>query len=354
MCGPGIGTRHINFIRTLAYVSGLRGTHGTGVFQGKATKKLADYTLAKSAQEVSYFMWFHENDADKGDPKILNDIFTNFMMGHVRYATKGGVNDKNAHPFDVGRYVGAHNGTLYDKKYEDKTKTDSEMMFHDINERSFGPVLRDLNEGSAYAISMFDKQNKELVFARNDKRTLNYAWDTESRTLVWASERIMLEFAALRSNIKLSTVCSFTPGTIYCLRPEDVGHNRMPDWRVRPVHPLSQDTPRTNRETLLDSTSASSASVLAEELNRKFRSENVLPIIGPNRENVVPITHLIKKAEGVSVKKANLLIRECIHCKTKLDLYDQYLGTEIDPGVYSCKICDDMMDQLQKQKGTVH
>ena len=40
----------------------------------------------------------------------------NIFLGHTRKKTRGKATLKNAHPFDVGDYIGTHNGTIYNYK----------------------------------------------------------------------------------------------------------------------------------------------------------------------------------------------------------------------------------------------
>src|SRR3546814_11475199 len=58
------------------------------------------------------------------------------LFGHNRAATKGAVNQENAHPFNHGDIVGCHNGTLYNVTNLDDHKdfkVDSENIFYDMS-----------------------------------------------------------------------------------------------------------------------------------------------------------------------------------------------------------------------------
>ncbi len=354
MAGPGVSASDIGMIRDLAYVSGLRGGHGTGVLQGKATKKDFKLRIRKLAEDISYFLWFHSSQKG-GDDKILDDIFDNLFVGHVRYATKGEITEKNSHPFDTGRFVGAHNGTLRDKRYEDEKKTDSEMMFTDMETRGVSRVLKDLDDSSAYAVTMFDKRTKELIIARNYKRPLCYAWNLERRVLYWASEKLMLEFAALRNGVKLSTIYKFTEEMIYSFRPEEIEANKTPKWRTenikKPVVPVVTHTVHSEHSPWSYANRSNRTDLLEPLPGEK---SNVLRLPGPVERNY-SITSVIKPAELTRVKTNKLQV-DCIHCMRVMDLFDQYKGTEVDVGIYSCEECDLLVTEMAKrnEQGRLH
>lgn len=60
----------------------------------------------------------------------------NEVLAHTRFATTGEKTIRNAHPFDIGNLVGAHNGVFYNHswvahKYDiDKYEVDSEVLLH--------------------------------------------------------------------------------------------------------------------------------------------------------------------------------------------------------------------------------
>ena len=335
--GPGIGTLEMSRLRELAYISGLRGGDGSGIVQGLATKRVLRHTLEKTRNDITYFMWYHGNHSD-GNDKILHDYSCNFILGHVRAATRGDVSDDNAHPFDTGRFISAHNGTLHDKKYHDNEKTDSEMMFIDVEKRGLQPVLRDLDAGSAFSISSFDKQNKELIFATNGKRPLVYCYLSKRRVFFWASERRQLEFAL--QGVEKSEIYKFTDDMIYTFHPEDVEAGRPPKWTTRRIKPVQEPfrvpAGRTVRPPLVT------------ETRTLHQNQNIIRIADKGR---IPLATQIKDkiSEHDRAHKANLLIRKCIHCSRDMDLLAQYEGVEVDVGLYSCRDCDDLMQELQTQ-----
>ena len=80
----------------IAWNSMERGEDATGLFSPKNGIK-------KSLTKGSHFVLFKDN-------QIIKD---NYFIGHVRAGTVGNKTDvKNAHPFDRGNFILAHNGTL--------------------------------------------------------------------------------------------------------------------------------------------------------------------------------------------------------------------------------------------------
>src|SRR3546814_19849994 len=78
------------------------------------------------------------NSYDMFSTKDFGDLMkrTHLMLfGHNRAATKGAVNQENAHPFNHGDIVGCHNGTLYNVTNLDAPKdlkVVSENIFYDM------------------------------------------------------------------------------------------------------------------------------------------------------------------------------------------------------------------------------
>lgn len=335
MLGDGFSNQDIGFIRNLAYVSGLRGTHGTGVLQGHVRDKKIKQRLVKAADSPDYFLWFQ---AEKGDKMLLDSVMDNFMIGHVRYATVGALNTNNTHPFDVGRLVGAHNGTLRDDAYTgDPKKTDSELMFEDMNKRGIAPVLKEMDKWSAYAITVFNKSTGEISFARNDKRPLCYAWNTKRRVLYWASEKLMLEFCALRNGLDISKIFSFSERTIYTIKPDSLPFLAPPKFRVlrlpeqkEPEPIIIEPDPNEEKQTTL---------LIGPPTPKIINGLNFGPL--PNARTPFVSDNVVALPKRDSRKSHDLIVN-CVSCNRKMDLWDQNKGVQIDTGVYSCKGCEDM------------
>lgn len=350
MIGPGISVQDLNFIKDLAYISGLRGTDGSGVCQGGVYKKAIHWKTYKNKHSIDYFLWDVKTHKDHSD--ILDSTSDNFMLGHTRGASKGELSDENAHPFDVGDLVGTHNGTLHDKAYQHEKKTDSELMFEDMDARGISTVLKEIEAGGAFAVVVFNKRTGEIQFARNDKRTLYYCWNKDRRVFYYASEARMLYFAADRTHVKIGEVKSFAENVIYTLKPLDVESNGFPKWTARqiPAKPIVRHTPRND----------------LPPFNSAYE-RNVPLLIGPPAEqpplpgfiintpngNVISLSDR-KLIKNNHEKHANSLRVNCIYCQNEMDLYDQYKGTEIDIGTYSCESCDNINKEIAIQMESKH
>lgn len=213
MQGPGFLMKDFKILKELGLISQVRGLDGAGVYQVKSTQANKNWMNHEDFHKsyTNFSSMYTEIDDyryKKGysDLKFLfNNCQADLVMCHVRAATQGMIIDSNAHPFNFSNIVGAHNGTLRDKKYDDKTKTDSELMFADINERGLAPVLKELDRYSAYAITMYDRRDRCLYFARNNDRTLSFALLEDRSVMYWASELEMLKYVLARNGEKAQT-----------------------------------------------------------------------------------------------------------------------------------------------------
>lgn len=122
------------------------------------------------------------------------------FMGHNRAATKGAVNETNAHPFQCGHIIGAHNGTLLDKdkaaletKLGRRFEVDSHALFAAIAEFGIEETIGMLTVGefqtgsSAYALTWYDQSDGTMNFLRNDFRPLWFGWEENFQRLYYGS-----------------------------------------------------------------------------------------------------------------------------------------------------------------------
>jgi predicted glutamine amidotransferase len=198
-------------LRTLLRLDVLRGEHSTGL-------AIVDYdSEIKLLKKVGtpdrgLFPSFTDDFDEKGVFKGTGKVF----IGHNRYATKGGVNDKNAHPFHHDGIVGAHNGTLTsvsDLEDGHKFDVDSEAIFYDLSIYDREDTISRV-EG-AYALTWYDQMADKLFIIRNSKRPLFYTRRTDKDVIFWASEAWMLEVAMKHSSISHGPILPFNEDTLY-------------------------------------------------------------------------------------------------------------------------------------------
>jgi hypothetical protein len=217
---------HDKVLRTLLVLDSLRGEDSTGV--AGVRRSTGDVVIAKAVGHP--FELFEQNSYDK----IIHGI-NRVMMGHNRYATQGGVNKKNAHPFEFDTLVGAHNGTLCDKwKLDDakEFKVDSENLYYHIDKFGLQDAINKLGgAGNAWALVWWDKLESTLNFLRNDQRPFYICRSEDGKTLFWASEKWMLEVALDRHGVKHGAPFLTEVDMHYSIRIDEKGGMDKPQVR---------------------------------------------------------------------------------------------------------------------------
>lgn len=228
MAGQGIGNDDLNAFRDLLYITALRGADSTGLLTAKTWGKHTYHKLIKDDIDASYFIW--KDGLPKGD-KQLDSMTADLFMGHCRAATKGVVNAANAHPFDTGKFIGAHNGTLWGKEWEDQHKTDSQLMFERMENEGIIPTLQDLTWGDAYAISIWEKGTNSLYLGRNHERPLHVGFSKKYGVMYWASEHAMLDFISARRKLDLD-IYYLPIDTLFKINIDEIAAGNTTPWET--------------------------------------------------------------------------------------------------------------------------
>lgn len=231
--GSGITTTDINIIKELGTISQLRGTDGSGIFQIRSRTFNSAHSYPyeafyKTNENFSSFLEDINHIRSNAPKSLLFSQMVDVIIGHVRSATKGSCTDENAHPFQAGQLVGAHNGTLVDGKYQRAQVTDSQLMFEDMDRRGIIPVLEEMDCDSAYALTIYDRSQRRVLFVRNEERPFAFAFLADREVMYWASEVEMLKFVLNRRQLKFKTM-GLTPGKLVSVKADDITRKNYTD-----------------------------------------------------------------------------------------------------------------------------
>jgi hypothetical protein len=171
----------------------VRGPHSTGL---AAANRSGDITVYKTTQDGYGFAT---------DPRAVRTVnhTHSVLIGHNRFATQGAQTQRNAHPFEHGLIVGAHNGTLqnaYDLDDWKDFQVDSDCLFHNIAKDGITKTIEKAR--GAWALTWYDGADNTINMLRNDQRPLVFAYDEDKKRLVWASESWILNGTVGRRDFK--------------------------------------------------------------------------------------------------------------------------------------------------------
>lgn len=191
-------------IKRLLMYDYFRGPDSTGL---AAIRGNGDVYLAKIASDpVTLF--------DTGKFKSAISSISRVYMGHNRAATRGLINNHNAHPIEYDHIIGAHNGTLdqfswdrLEKAIDEKFPVDSQALIAAIAKLGVKDAIELCTEGrdthtGAWSLTWFDKTDNSINFLRNKHRPMWIAHAKDFRRILWASEWWMLEAAGRAENFE--------------------------------------------------------------------------------------------------------------------------------------------------------
>lgn len=210
MCGlVGIaGAVTFNLEKTFRYLLQLdtvRGPHSTGVAMVRTN---GDNKVVKKLGTP----WEGLFDSKDFEEYLKGGSF-NVLLGHNRWATKGKISAKNAHPFDFDTLVGAHNGTLRSvRDLDDNTQfeVDSENLYHHMERNGVAETVKVLD--GAFALTWYNKEESTINFIRNSERPLYYCFTEDRKAIIWASEDWMIEVACGMAGQKFGEIFSVPIG----------------------------------------------------------------------------------------------------------------------------------------------
>lgn len=189
-----------NIFQSILFAMSERGTDATGMLAVCENK----HCIYKKA--IDSFNFLKENKF-----KQIMAKNPSIVIGHTRYGTVGAKDeDKNAHPFEYGNIIGAHNGSVtnyHDSPIWKDSSVDSEAIFHALNEfdndyEATFPTL----EG-AFAITWVDKREPDTVYLVRENNPLYILEVPALKTKFWASiDDVMLValFGALGGSVEFT------------------------------------------------------------------------------------------------------------------------------------------------------
>lgn len=200
-------TKRRDFLHNGLYADALRGFHSTGLLAVPANQN-EEIIIHKKAMPAHDFL----------ETRPVGKILTNvdkyhYVVGHNRHATKGSISSKMAHPFQYGDISLVHNGTLVTQGYLPdglKFTSDSEAITNAINEQGSEETIKELD--GAFALVWHDDSDHTLHMVRNEERPLSFAFVKDEDTMLFASEKRMLDWIAIRNGLKMETVYNLNEG----------------------------------------------------------------------------------------------------------------------------------------------
>jgi len=186
---------HQKFMYNALYLDALRGMDATGLM---TVDSLGDITVNKKAMPSADFLQLKKVDDQ------ISDYCNRVFIGHNRFATRGAINDENSHPFQHGKITMVHNGSLLNTHTLPDHRdfnVDSENIAHSINKIGVHETLKLLD--GAFTLIWWDDEEKRVKMVRNAQRPLHLAKISKKNTIIWASEKPMLEYVAGRSGLEI-------------------------------------------------------------------------------------------------------------------------------------------------------
>lgn len=200
------------FISDMFVLDSLRGPHSCGLLSVvNYNSEVGVYKKAMQAHD--YLDMAGYKKALAGKNKVL--------VGHNRWATKGKINNINAHPFTVGNITGVHNGTLTQQSLlpdHASYEVDSENIIHSIDK--IGIVETWAKIKGAAALMWWDAEEDSFNFIRNKERPLFFCYSKDLKQMYAASEYYMLAAGLWRNGIEHYDIEELPVNELYSFRVE--------------------------------------------------------------------------------------------------------------------------------------
>lgn len=219
----------MSIVRSLALLNRERGTDSLGfAIAGGEIYKAADDPLKVLVRKA--YRAFEKQAADSW-----------FILGHTRFATRGAVCDRNAHPFRHGAFVGVHNGMVDAPR---RFNVDSEYLWKKLAAHGGNYQTAWRNVDGCWAVAYSD--GADVVLQSNGNPI---ASKRVGDATYFSSDSIHLA-AALGCSIKATY--SFSRGETWRFAPDNGDATQLPDmehrgfdwcgWRSKSAAPLKTTT----------------------------------------------------------------------------------------------------------------
>lgn len=224
----------VNYMEEMAILTSLRGDQSSGIAWGYNTEN-GQAHLIKAVGDPFHLLRDANDSWDKLSKALIQK--GRWILGHGRYATRGNISIKNAHPFREEHITLVHNGTVdeLNTKRDETVEVDSHALCIDIAKYGALPTLTKMS--GAAAIVWYDAKERALFFFRNGQRDLHYV--LTNQRMMFMSEREALEYLLRRNNdySLVKSILPFDAGILYRLDPKRLELSRVTNvaetkWRA--------------------------------------------------------------------------------------------------------------------------
>lgn len=202
--------------RQMLLINSFRGIHSTGIAGVKLDE--GDASIIKTIGSP-YNLYANEH-SDEFFKRFMAKFST--VIGHGRFATRGGIDAINAHPYKEGHIVLAHNGTinnfhtLKDHKKHKEIEVDSHLIAKLFEDEGAVNVLPRLQ--GAFVFAWIDLNERTFNIAKNSLRPL-FGCKLKGRdTLMFASEEDTLTWNSSRNSVVLDDLWEVETNNIYSFK----------------------------------------------------------------------------------------------------------------------------------------
>ena len=159
-------------------------------------------------------------------PYVWNIVDHQVVMGHSRFKTHGDKTIKNAHPFEIGKIIGAHNGVIrnhleLNKTYQRNFEVDSMHLFAHLNE---GRVFSDI-EGYG-AIEWMDKEKLGYIYlckmSGGSLSIYGIGDSDKTKGIVWSSDNAHLDKALHSAGVRKYFPYRVKGGQVYIVSDGEI------------------------------------------------------------------------------------------------------------------------------------